>query len=97
MKADDFAPFKEAMVKEVDSFKKGSAFELISIQNKPKEKSMIPFVLSFNIKRNLMGELIKRKDRFYTRYSKQVKGTDHWNTYAPVAQTNTTRLMLILH
>ena len=28
---------------------------------------------------------------------KQVKGVDYWNTYTPVVQGTTTRLMLLLH
>ena len=44
-----------------------------------------------------MGNLIKHKARLHAHGGCQVKGVDYWNTYAPVVQSTTTRIMLILH
>ena len=52
MKAEGFTQYKEAMGKEVDSFEKEKTFESMSMQNKPEEKSMTPFVWSFKRKHN---------------------------------------------
>ena len=41
--------------------------------------------------------MIKHKARLYIHGRKQIKRIDFWNTYAPVVQATTTRLMLILH
>ena len=48
MKADDLAQFKEAIDIEVDNFKKDDTFKLMPINNKPPDRSLRPFVLSFN-------------------------------------------------
>ena len=44
-----------------------------------------------------MGELIKHKARLCMHREKQVRGVNFLNTYAPVVQSTTRRLMLILH
>ena len=44
-----------------------------------------------------MGELIKHKARLCIHGGRQVKGADYWNTYAPVVQSTTTRIMLVLY
>ena len=97
MKADDSIQFKEAMSKEIGSFKKEKTFTLISLKDKPSNRSLIPFVWSFKRKRNPMGELLKHKVRLCIHSRKEVKGVDYWNTYAPIVQATMTRLMLILH
>ena len=97
MKADDADEFRKAMKKEIDSFNEEKIFELIPISKKPDHKSLIPFVWSFKRKRNPMGELIKHKARLCVYGGKQVQGIDFWNTYAPVIQSTTVRIMLILH
>ena len=97
MKADAFAQFKEEIGKEVDSFKKNIMFGLMPIENKPKDKTVISFVWSFKHKRDPMGELIKHKVIICVHGGKQVKCIDHWNTYAPIVNATTTRLILILY
>ena len=97
IKAEDADDFRKAMRKEIKSFRDADIFELIPLQNKPQHKSLILFVWLFKRKRNLMGELIKYKARLYAYGGKQVQGIDFWNTYAPVAQSITMRIMLILY
>ena len=48
-------------------------FELMPIENEPKENTMIPFAWSFKRKRNPIGELIKHKARLCVHGGKQVK------------------------
>ena len=97
MKADDADEFRKAMKKEINSFKDEKIFELMLLNKKPAHKSLIPFVWSFKRKRNPIGELIKHKARLCVHGGKQIKGVDYWNTYAPVVQQITTRIMLVLH
>ena len=84
MKSDNANSFREAMGKEVTSFKEEKIFEIAPIKNKPSKKSLTPFVWSFKRKRNPMGELIKYKARLCVHGGRQVKGVDCWNTCAPV-------------
>ena len=85
------------MKKEINSFKDEKIFELMLLNKKPAHKSLIPFVWSFKRKRNPIGELIKHKAHLCVDGGKQIKGMDYWNTYAPVAQQITTRIVLVLH
>ena len=85
------------MNKEIESFKLEKIFELMHSKDKPLEKCLIPFIWLFKRKRNPLSELIKHKVRLCIYRGKQVKGLDYWNTYAPVVQSSTIRLMMILH
>ena len=85
------------MSKEISSFKEKEIFEVIPLKDKPIEKNLIPFVWSFKRKHNSLGNLIKYKARLYIHGGKQVKGIDYWNTCAPVVQSLTIRLMIILY
>ena len=89
--------FREAMAKKISSFKEEKIFEIIPIDSKSKEKSLIPFIWLLKRKRNPMGDLIKYKARLCIHSGRQVKGVNYWNTCAPVAQSTTTRIMLILY
>ena len=62
MKAEDSAQFREAILKEINSFKKEQIFELNPL-NKLSDRSLILFVWSFKHKRKPMRELIKYKAR----------------------------------
>ena len=97
MKAEDAYDFKEAIGKEVQSFKDEATFELIQIKNKPSHEPLIPFIWSFKRKRNPMGELMKHKARLCVHGGKQIKGIDFWNTHAPVVQSTTVRMMRVLY
>ena len=44
MQSDNSDTFREAIAKEISSFKEGKIFEIIPIESKPKEKSLIPFI-----------------------------------------------------
>ena len=85
------------MATEIASFKDENIFKIISIKNKLAGKNLIPFIWSFKRKRNPMDDLIKHKARLCIHRGKQVKGIDYWNTYAPVVQSITTIIMLILY
>ena len=61
MKANNADSFREAMDKEIQSFKDEGTFELIPSHKKPNHRSLIPFVLSIKRKHNPTGELIKHK------------------------------------
>jgi len=44
MQSEDRAQFKEAIDKEIESFKKEEIFKLLLLKYKPANKSLIPFV-----------------------------------------------------
>ena len=61
MRANETDDFREAIEKEIDSFKSNDIFELAPLENKLKHKLLMHFAWSFKRKRNLIGELIKHK------------------------------------
>ena len=57
---------------------------------------VIPSTWAFKCKRNPDGLIKKFKARFCARGNKQLEGIDYFETYAPVVQWTTIRLMFIL-
>ena len=57
--------------------KKEKIFEIMLLKDKTSEKSLKPFVWSFNRKFNPIGEPTKNKGRLCTHGGKQVKGIDY--------------------
>ena len=96
MKAEDADDFKAAMNKEVKDLYEADVFDIIPIEDKPKDRKLIKFIWSFKRKRSLIGVLIKHKARLCVHGGMQEKGVDYFNTFAPVVNWNTVRFLLTL-
>ena len=82
------------MVKKVQDHEREDHWELVPakrIQSKP-----VMAVWSFKRKRNPMGKIIKYKARLNVHGGKTKKGVHYWDTFAPVVQWFTVRILLIL-
>ena len=65
MKAEDSEDFKAAMKKEINDLYEANIFDIIPLEDKPKNYKLIRFIWSFKRKRSLIGVLIKHKARLY--------------------------------
>ena len=90
-------PFKEeywqAAVKEIETLESMDAWEIVDRTN---DINVIPSIWAFKLKRFPDGMVKKFKARFCARGDKQLEGIYFFETYAPVVQWTTVRLMLIL-
>lgn len=97
MKQPDKPQFLKAMQKEVEGQMANGNFALIHINDVPKEASILPAVWAMRRKRRIeTGEIYKWKARLNIDGSKQIKGINYWDTYAPVASWSIIRLLLVL-
>lgn len=97
MRQPDRSQFIEAMKKEVDGQISNGNFALVHIDDVPKNASILPAVWAMRRKRRIeTGEIYKWKARLNIDGSKQIKGVNYWDTYAPVASWSIIRLLLIL-
>eukprot|EP00956_Cyclotella_meneghiniana_P042975 scaffold249367_cov117-Cyclotella_meneghiniana.AAC.2 len=91
-------PFKEeywkAALKEIETLEAMDAWEVVD----PDDSTMnvIDSIWAFRLKRFPDGKAKKFKARFCARGDQQLEGIDFFETYAPVVQWTTVRLMLIL-
>jgi len=58
--------------------------------------NVLPSTWAFKVKRYPYGTVKKFKGRFCARGDKQIEGIDFFETYSPVVQWTTIRLMLVL-
>ncbi len=87
-----------------DGFTKASIIEMSTLQHMdaweqvPRQSWMnvIPSTWAFKIKRFPDGLVRKFKARFCVRGDKQIEGIDVFDTFAPVVQWSTVRLLLVL-
>jgi len=90
-------PFKkeywEAAVKEVETLEGMDAWEVV---DKTDDMNVLQGTWAFKCKRFPDGLIKKFKARFCARGDQQLEGVDFFETYAPVVQWTTVRLMLIL-
>jgi hypothetical protein len=90
-------PFKEeywkAAVKEIETLESMNAWEVV---DRPEIGNIIDSIWAFKLKRYPDGMPKKFKARFCARGDQQLEGIDFFETYAPVVQWTTVRLMLIL-
>ena len=97
MRQPDKPQFLKAMQKEVDGQIANGNFALVHIEDVPKEASILPAVWAMRRKRRIdTGEVYKWKARLNIDGSKQIKGVNYWDTYAPVASWPIIRFLLIL-
>jgi hypothetical protein len=90
-------PFKEeywrAAVKEIETLEEMDAWEVVDRDEAP---NVIDSIWAFKLKRFPDGMVKKFKARFCARGDQQLEGIDFFETYAPVVQWTTVRLMFIL-
>ena len=85
------------MKKEIDSHIENGNWELIKRQDIPKGQKVLPSVWAMRRKRRLdTQEVYKHKARLNLHGGKQELGVNYWETYSPVVQWNSIRLVLIL-
>ena len=90
-------PFKEeywkAACKEIETLVEMEAWEVI---NRKEGMNVIDSIWAFKLKQFPDGLIKKFKARFCARGDQQLEGIDFFETYAPVVQWTTVRMMLIL-
>ena len=90
-------PFKkeywDAAVKEIQTLESMDAWEIV---DRSEATNVIDSIWAFKLKRFPDGMVKKFKARFCARGDQQLEGIDFFETYAPVVQWTTVRLMLIL-
>ena len=97
MKQPDKAQFKVAMQKEVDSFNENKNWTLVHRSKVPQGSTVLPAVWQMKRKRRIATrEIYKWKARLNLDGSKQIKGVNYWDTYAPVTSWPTVRLLLTM-
>jgi hypothetical protein len=85
--------FWEAMKTEIATLEGMESWEVVDRTN---DMNVLPSTWAFKIKRYPDGLIKKFKARFCARGDKQIEGVDYFETYAPVVQWTTIRLMLML-
>ena len=83
----------EAACIEVETLEKMDAWDVVE---RTSDMNVLPSTWAFKCKRFPDGLIKKFKARFCARGDRQIEGVDYFNTYAPVVQWVTIRLMLIL-
>ena len=88
--------FVAAMQKEVSELERKGAWEVVERSSVPEGANVIPGTWVMRRKRLPNGEIKSHKARFCVRGDKQRKGIDYDETYSPVVQWPTIRLLLTL-
>ena len=96
MKADDREDFLKAMEKEVHDLNKEDVWEILPMSSLPSSAHIIRLIWSFKRKRNPFGELTKHKARLCVHGGMQREGVDFHNTFAPVVNWSTVRLIIMM-
>ena len=93
----DCEQFIQAMEKEVEMQERNNSWELVRKKTLPQGMPILPAVWAMRRKRRIATqEVYKWKARLNIDGSKQEKGVNYWESYAPVASWSTIRLILIL-
>ena len=85
--------FWEACKKEVDTLTKMDVWEVV---DREPWMEVLPTTWAMRVKRYPSGALRSLKSRHCCRGDLEIEGVHFWDTYAPVANWNTIRFMLIL-
>lgn len=97
MKEPDKEHFLTAMRNEIDSQMDYGGLELTHINDVPKYATILPAVWQMKRKRDIRTRKVKKwKARLNIDGSRMIKNRDYDQTYAPVANWNSIRLLLIL-
>ena len=82
------------MRKEINDLYEADVFEIIPLEQKPKDCKLIRFIWSFKHKRSPIGVLIKHKARLCVHSGMVEKGVDYYNTFAPIVNWSTVHFLL---
>ena len=83
----------QAAILEIETLEKMEAWDVVE---RTDDMNVIGSTWAFKLKRYPDGLIKKFKARFCARGDQQLEGIDFFETYAPVVQWTTVRLMLIL-
>ena len=96
LKLPDIKEFVIAMQKEIEDHQSRDHWELFLRQNIPSGAKTILSVWAFKVKRYPDGRILKHKARLNAHGGMQRWGVDYWETYAPVVNWISVRLLMIL-
>jgi len=97
MRQPDREQFIEAVVKEVNDHTKNKHWELIPIEEVPEGTKVLDSVWSMKQKREIAtGKVYKWKARLNVHGGQQEYGVNYYETYSPVVQWFTVRMVMIL-
>eukprot|EP00984_Skeletonema_dohrnii_P025786 scaffold14972_cov139-Skeletonema_dohrnii-CCMP3373.AAC.1 len=96
MKQHDREDFLDAMEKEIDDHTERGHWIIVPRSSMPTGKKSIKSIWSFKRKRLPSGELLKHKARLCAHGGMQQWGENYWETYSPVVNMLTVRLLLII-
>ena len=96
MRETDYHEFVKAMVKEVDDHESRNHWTVMQCCNMPSDTKTIMSIWSFKRKRYPDGMLNKHKARLCAHGGMQTWGQNYWETYAPVVNWASVRLILAI-
>ena len=96
LKQDDAKDFVAAMIKEARDHESRGHWEMTARSKIPKTVKTIQAIWSFKRKRFPDGTLNKHKSRLCAHGGMQQWGINYWETYAPVVNWTSVRLLMIL-
>ena len=96
MKQEDKMSFVDAMEKEILDHENGEQWSIVHRNTLPKKAWPIKAIWSFKRKQNPDGELLKHKARLCAHGGMQQWGGSYWETYSPVVNMLTVRLILAI-
>ena len=96
MKQDDKLSFVEAMEKEINDHESRSHWAVVHRDTLPTKARPIKAIWSFKRKRAPDGSLLKHKARMCAHGGMQQWGDSYWETYSPVVNMLTVRLILAI-
>jgi hypothetical protein len=88
--------YVEAMVKEIGDLERHGTWTVVKRSSVPEGKKVLPSTWALKLKRYPDGRPRKFKARFCVRGDFQEEGVDYFESYSPVVQWSTVRLLLTL-
>lgn len=96
MKQDDWPMFVQAMEKEIDDHESRNHWSLVPRASLPRTAKTIKAIWSFKRKRFPDGTLNKHKARICAHGGMQEWGENYWETYSPVVNMLSVKLLLVI-
>jgi len=96
LKQPDLEDFKDAMVTEFRAHEQREHWTMVERSSMPKSARTIKAIWSFKRKRFPDGRLNKHKARLCAHGGMQKWGENYWETYSPVVNSMTVKLLLVI-
>ena len=96
MKSDDSEDFMKAMEKETKYLTTEDVWEILPKSSLPTSAPIIQLIWILKRKRNPFGELLEHKDYLCVHDGMQQEGIDLHNTFSPVVNWSTVRLLVMM-